>query len=942
MKKFLSHNLWKVSSFSGRSEYLSLLVVFLLPVLLFHFMLPFTDTPISPSRDFTRYYLWQQIENLISVKFGSFPIYIPAVSGGNFCALSAGFGQLYLPLPYLASLLPGYWTGYAFDWVLLLNMLTIILAHLALFLFLRRLGLNRRLSLIFSALTVYTPRILVSFGYGAGIAAWTGHLFLVAAMGLYFLKPTRVKGPLLIIGAAYWLINSGHPAEVYFCMLGAWVFALLLPSVAATVSPLHSRSGQEKRRFWLACFGCCGMAFLLSAAYIMPLYYDVVRNMDYADMSYAQAVTNTDTLSGLLYNFFLPIRAGLFGSFAGTSLYLTVILIPLLKVFRVPVDRGAWLILILIGLVFFYMAGESTPVFGALWQFLPFAANTRNPARASLMLPIVFLLALVWLFKARSEISLTVKGRRRAIPLRSLLAAAASLALVAGVMVLSAISPELSVYARLNALFLPGWVEPLVVATGLLTLLTVVVHGLTIRHKATAEICLGLVICIHLILLMRFASTPLVEKHENDVITLEKIVAQKQRTLKVVPDYLFLFEAASHKAELRQFQNYFVEPHLGQIFREYLPAEDRQEAYRLLNCCRQRDQVVLQDFPAEKFSVPVKADDREKPDRVRLDYSSYNRLVFEAEAGRPAFFVLSYPDPDHQWSARVNGKEVPVYTANGISPAVFIPAGRSTVEFRYWSRAAFAGMVVSCLTLVLLGVLAGIRMRRQPLAGFTVAAAFTCLAIGLFAAWFNSLYTGESFNTRYTWQTPSPKEMSNLAYGKPTEISAYNQVHSPYLHSRRGVDGDRSFYSCFVTAYHRNPWFEIDLQKVSTVGSIDITASLQGNEEDKMILYFKENAAAAGINGIFVFRKVPVPFNRLPLVVAVSGNDRNWEYAPVERLTPGVTQTVRFEDPAEIRYVKIMAAGTCRLSLNEVEVFPPAGRGEQQESLRRSSGVAAP
>ena len=118
-------NSWVTTFRHFLNKFCQPVIILLLPVVMLHFMLPFTNTQISPSRAFDRYYIWQQMENMISVKFGSFPIYIPAVSGSDFTCLSAGYGQLYLPLPYLASLLPGYWTGYALGWLLLINLLTI-------------------------------------------------------------------------------------------------------------------------------------------------------------------------------------------------------------------------------------------------------------------------------------------------------------------------------------------------------------------------------------------------------------------------------------------------------------------------------------------------------------------------------------------------------------------------------------------------------------------------------------------------------------------------------------------------------------------------------------------------------------------------------------------------------------------------------------------------
>ncbi len=888
---------------------------------MFHFMLPFSDTLISPSRDFARYYVWQQMENIISVKFGSFPLYIPAVSGSDFACVTAGLGQLYLPLPYIVSLLPGYWTGYAADWLLLVNLPSITLAHLALYVLLKRLRFTPWLAFALTMVTVYSPRILMCVGYGTGSAAWAGHIFTSAILGLYCLNPIGIKKPLLIIGGTYWLINSGHPEEVYYCMIGTWIFALFLPYVVETSLEDRRLPLKNKIRFWSLWTACCVLAFLLSSAYLVPLYFEAIRHMDFANMSYQQSATSLDSVAGLIYNFFLPTRTGLYGCFGGTSMYLMILLIPLLKFFHISLSRGIWLTLIIIVLVFLYMTGEATPVFSAFWKILPFSSATRNPARAALVMPVVFLAAMIWLFKTDQTISVTLARRRLIVPARSLLGFLGLFLLLIGLLTLLAMSSRLSIHARLNALFIPDWVEPTIIVTGLLTLVTVTTQAMTVRFKTATEVLLCAFVITHLVLVLRYSSTPFDLKHENDVLTLDELIAQKRKTLNVVPDYLFLCENAAHQSELEQFANYFIEPRLGSVYRKFRTVETRQEAYRLLNHDRQRDEVILQGYSGPAPGS-ASCDCRNKKDRVRLIHSAYNRLVFKVWACQPGFFLLSYADADNHWHARVNDEKAVIYPANGISQAVFIPAGTSAVEFRYWSNAAFWGTAMSCLTLALIGILASLRSPDKRI-GFILAVTAAGLSLGLFLIWFHSLYSGKSFNTIYTWESPTPEQLSNLAYGKSCQISARNRVHTAYLHPRRGVDGDRSFYSCFITAHHANPWFQIDLEKVSTVGSIVIATSLQGYEEDKMILSFKESVAATALNGIFLFKKIPVLFNGLPLVIAVSRDAKNWEFAKIDALPQEAPHKIQFMEPLEIRYVRIIASGTCRLCLNEVEVYPP-------------------
>ena len=103
----------------------------------------------------------------------------------------------------------------------------------------------------------------------------------------------------------------------------------------------------------------------------------------------------------------------------------------------------------------------------------------------------------------------------------------------------------------------------------------------------------------------------------------------------------------------------------------------------------------------------------------------------------------------------MNGQQRPVYRANGAAHAVRVPAGSSTVEFRYVSRAAVRGMVLSCLTGSGLAVLFGLRVPRRSLRiGALVAAA---LIAGAGWAWRQSLYSGHGFRDHlYLELGPAP------------------------------------------------------------------------------------------------------------------------------------------------------------------------------------------
>lgn len=63
------------------------------------------------------------------------------------------------------------------------------------------------------------------------------------------------------------------------------------------------------------------------------------------------------------------------------------------------------------------------------------------------------------------------------------------------------------------------------------------------------------------------------------------------------------------------------------------------------------------------------------------------------------------------WKAYVNGRETPVFAANGFQLAAWTPAGRSTLEFRYQPWTVTAGLLVTVVTF--LGVLGAAWRSRQ-------------------------------------------------------------------------------------------------------------------------------------------------------------------------------------------------------------------------------------
>jgi hypothetical protein len=111
-----------------------------------------------------------------------------------------------------------------------------------------------------------------------------------------------------------------------------------------------------------------------------------------------------------------------------------------------------------------------------------------------------------------------------------------------------------------------------------------------------------------------------------------------------------------------------------------------------------RDQVVVEDP-----SRPLPAD-AQVSGAARIVHDLPERVAVETDAAMPSYLVLS-DTFDPGWSATVDGRPAPIRPAYLAFRAVFLPAGKHTVEFRY-SPAGFAlgAALSSCgilLTLIL-------------------------------------------------------------------------------------------------------------------------------------------------------------------------------------------------------------------------------------------------
>lgn len=897
------------------------LFIFILPFLVFQWMLPFFSH-IYPDQDYSLMFSFLQAEYIFSLKTGTFPLNIVWHQIQN-----NQWAGIFNPFLLLAAVLSGFSNGKLLDWVLFLHLALLAITHLMLFRFLRRLLFPSSIAFILSLITVYSPRLTLSFSVAGAVTVWTGYLLLCMAVGYYCLKPSGNTGPLSIIGLSYWLFSSGYPQETYFSLLGTTLFTLFIPYLLAAILPDSKPTAKAILSFWGKTAFFCLIGSSLAAAFTIPFLMDNFSEIGLSQKVYSEACIFSSSLPELLNNFFIPLRASSSGLIGGSPLLLTALLIPLLTACRVRIPWVIWALWSMAVLVMICMLGDHTPVHYYVWKYVPLFSVTRYANRISMLLPVLFLLMLMWLFKAVDS-SWALKKSASGRPLSLL--ACLSLCLTIGFTLVmlrasATLPPSLT---KINLEIIPAWVEPLLLISGIAILIVVALYG----HKTDSALkgrlglLLAILTCFQLIVFYRYA--PLARKKLAcaDQRTFSQFLADKQwHNDLFLGKYIYGFEKVLYPGyAVRQWEKAGPQPLLAKIYRNHINVKNRAEAYALLDRRKQEDALVVAGYPGDDdLPRPLSPARLEDPDSARLTYNSNNRLVFEARAGQPSFFMFAYHHTGH-WRAFVNGRPSATYPADGNYHAVRIPAGKSLVEFRCWSPAAFGGMLITCLTLAAIGCYYGLLRRRDP-AGYGIALATGLAAAALLWFWHHALYNGDNLHTHYFWQASSQDAPLNIAYGKPTRASRppFGPLRLNLIHnSAYAVDGECSFASCFSTGTHLSPWLEIDLLKPQAIGTIVIYADLQGLETDNIVWYTEDSVRIAGDYDFLVFEKAPVSFNLPPLLVSLSLDHAHWETAAIDSMIKKMPLTIRPEKPVMARYLRINASGTCRLCLNEVEVFP--------------------
>ena len=852
------------------------LFIFVLPFLLLYWLVPFIS-PITLGADYQLFSINEQIELLFSIKTGSFPLYVPGYSFGH-SSSALTLSQVYHPISHIASLLPGYWNGKELEWNTFLRLLSLGLTQLLLFVFLRQIRLNTLFAFILSLITVYNLRMLEAFRYGASLEAFTGHLLLCTAVGWYFINPSKFIGPLSIIGITYLLVCSGHPPMMFYGLVGAGLFTLIAPFFLAAMLPDREVNIKIALRFWIKAGLYICLGILLSSVNILPFYLEfVTTNIEYAKSPGLIDADPPETFVGALNNFFMPFKADLLGSFGGSSLILIALLLPLLRCFKVKIPPLIWFLWGIIVFALLYILGPLTPVYRLAWKYLPFVSSVGGVGRIAMILPIIIMMLLALIINTGS-FSVYVRRARVTLNSYTLLALIALILIPVYLMPVFLLKPSVGYFTPHFFRKIPFWIEFVSVLSGMVSLALLAFYGMYPRLARVLGVLLILMILLQIGIILRYGVW--IEK-KYDKPTYEQLKALKNEKI----DFHFHQNPSMHHfVVLSHLKRSFIEPFLGKIYTQVIPVSSQEDVYNKMERSRLPQQIFVEGYDPEKAKSMTEEGGGIKGGRVDLVFNSFNRLQFRVISPAPAFFGMSYPFTGH-WSAWVNGGKARVYRANGATHAVEIPAGESVIEFRYWSRAFFLGMLISCTTFIAIGLF----VCFYSLNGLPrIAGLLFILVIGAggFMIWYNSLYNGDNLKTEYSWTYSPPKSPPNLAYGKKTSGPSLESAYL-HFHSSNAVDGETEPGSGFT---------------IKPIDDRALVVDLNQNEEIKSIVLYGEIITQPEIY--------------------LSKDGIEWERVASEIFKQDKNTSLRiiFEEPRIDRYIKVKASKR-ELYIDELEVY---------------------
>jgi len=779
----------------------------LTPFLLFAWCLPFVGSQ-TIGQDYGVYSIQAQLELQWALSKGQFPLYHPGVVAGA-PAGTLTLGGLYHPLTHLAAQLPGFDSGRALDWMTLLRLLVLAGTHLVFWDALRRFGMDRGVAWVVALVTVYNLRMLDAVRYGAALEAYTGMILACGFILRSALEPERVVWTAASALSVFGTIVSGHPQMAIYGVLTTGFVGLCAPFVATAVGV---RDGSMHRRYFLQLGAAQGIGLLLSAAYWLPFLLDYLSlGTGRTTKSRTWSLSSTSPYPGplgLLRMLFWPFKADVHGSFAGSLIPVAIVAGTLLTMVR---RRPPAVVVALLGLILVtiaYALGDNTPIHRWLWNILPFERNLRVPARTLMAVPVPMALLGVWLWSQRSR-----DGDAWSNPLAvgSAVACGLSLCIMPWLAVgkPETFSPEtLRAVPRVARFF---WC--LMVLMGAAALFRVCWRETPSRMETRTLVGTFL---LGLSIVMAYGTWTAPNRPMPGFDALARL-----RTTSI--EYPGAFGSGMYTSDvLSHLEQTPLQPELARLFFDVDWVDNRAEAYRSMATGRPPTRAVAVppgDQPPE--GALSKTPDASRTGSVAVVFISGNRQDFAVESTAQAVFSAAVPYSD-RWRVRVDDDTVSAFRVNGLHLGALVPAGRHTVSLRWVSPAARAGLALSLGGIAALLVWIMLRVDRGRWSA-TMAFTLTLIACGVAAAIAAGLeHGGESWGTRFVWDSRSAPQQADLAFGRPASGSppADGNEDLHRIHPSRAVDGSPT--TRFMSAPAGDRWWSVRFSPRSRVARVEI------------------------------------------------------------------------------------------------------------------------
>lgn len=725
------------------------LILLFLPFLIFHW-LTFGDKTIG-GPDY--YYIGTaQYETQFAIKKKTFPLYLPGLCGGA-SSFAEPRVQLFHPISIIAANMPGYWEGNYRKITTVLKLFSLGVTQIIIFFFLRELKLNTFFSFIFSFITVYNLKMLDIFRFFT-VESYIGHLLLAISTMWYYIRPTRLLGPLSVIFSTYLLVSSGHPQYAYLAFIGNIFLILIIPFYTSHILEETQNRIKSNLKYYSHILLFLILGIILCSAYIIPYYFDfILDNSERVNMSFYKACVCQDTMMGTINSIFNPFYSDVHGNFMSSSIVLIPIFLPLLF-FLVTIPRTILLIWFIFLFTFLLSTGSNTNLYYLFWKYFPFADSFRIPQRVNTILPLIFLLILIWLVKAK-PLQVIIFKKTYHIQLYAPLAV---IVFIINILYNNPIilSNDSARYHPINIIQIPEFVMILSFILGCITLILIIFYCLLQNYRRIFSWSLIILIVTQVIIYFNYCTYICPGTNicpgSKQWPTFQQMEDKKKRGIFFIPPYNnywkwhFATKLVSFHTQVKGFP---LETRLARITKNYTGVSSNEEVYEKLAWARENDYVLIEGLDPK---INTLNHNYVKTDQVLLDYSSYNKLIFKVVNQSPGFFVFSFPYAK-QWEAYLNSKGTKIYKANGIEQAIWIPKGYHAIEFRYWSPAAFWGMLISHITLFGIIIFATFAIKRIKIRALLCTLTFISLCFAFYGL-YKSLYNGTNLETKYLWTTP--------------------------------------------------------------------------------------------------------------------------------------------------------------------------------------------